>query len=404
MKILFISQFAGSAHHGMVTRNYNWGIELKRLDHDVTIVASAYSHYRANNPDPKIEEETIDGIKYLWLKAIEYSGQSALGRIKAMANFQYRLWQFVKTNQEKYDLIIASSPQPFVIYSAHKMARKYHAKLIYDIRDLWPLTLKELGGMSKWHPFIMTLQHAENYACKHADIITAVPQNCKEYLIHHGMDDHKFMHIGNGYLEKDDNKCTPLPKDHHDLIKILKDQNKFIIGYAGTHGRANAMHIPIKAMVNTAPNIHLISIGNGVDKNSLKQLADDENLNDRVHFLDAIPHSSIPTFLSLIDVAYIGGMNSPLYKWGASPAKVNDYLMAEKPILYAMGDSNNPIEKSNCGICCPAENYEQMTQAMNKLYDMPLSEREEMGRRGKEWLFKNQLTSIQVKQILDKLS
>lgn len=403
MKILFISQFAGSPYHGMVTRNYNWGIEMKRLGHDVSIVSSCYSHYRSKNPDKGTENQDIDGLQYFWLKGIKYNGKSALGRLKAIIHFQYQLFNFIRKNTVDYDLVIASSPQPFVIYPAHSIAKKCNAKLIYDIRDLWPLTLKEIGGMSKWHPLIMALQHAENYACKYANIVTAVPQNCKDYLVSRGMDAHKFLHIGNGHVVADNEPAPSLPEDHQLLLKTLHDKNKFIIGYAGTHGHANAMHIAIKATEKAHADIHFVCIGAGNEKNNLKQMVLEKKLSDRIHFLDPIHHSQIPEFLSKIDVSYIGSMNSPLYFYGASPAKINDYMLAEKPILYAIGDKNNPIEQSGCGICCEAENTDEIALAMDAFYDMDGKKLDDMGKHGKKWLVKNQLVSSQVKQILKAL-
>ena len=408
MKILFISQFAGSPNHGMVTRNYNWGVELLRQGHDVTIVASAYSHYRAEQPEMSgkfLKPETIDGIKYLWLQGPTYDGNNGLGRIMSMITFSRRMMTVINRIDQNFDLVVASSPQPFVIYPAHKIAKRCGAKLIYDIRDLWPLTLKEIGGISKWHPFIMALQHAENYACRHADLVTAVPQNCKNYLIDHGMKEYKFLHVGNGHVIQEHKSPTPLQEEHSSLLKKLKDKNKFVIGYAGTHGRANAMHVAIKALKKTNnPNIHLIMVGKGARKASLKETAIDESIHQQVHFLDAIDHSQIPTFLSKIDVAYIGGISSPLYKHGCSPAKMNDYLFSEKPILYAMGDPNNPIEQSNCGLCCEAENIDQLATAMNEFHQMSTTALKTMGSKGREWLLKNQLVSIQVNEILKKLS
>ncbi|MCR2730922.1 glycosyltransferase WbuB, partial [Salmonella enterica] len=73
-------------------------------------------------------------------------------------------------------------PHPFAIYPAARLARRYGARLIYDIRDLWPLTPILLGNYSQRHPFIRLLQAAEDYACRHADLVTAVPRNAEAYL------------------------------------------------------------------------------------------------------------------------------------------------------------------------------------------------------------------------------
>ena len=309
----------------MVTRNYNWGVELTRQGHDVTIVASSYSHYRNKHPDMGdqcLKREMIDGIRYLWLRGDIYDGNSGFGRIKSMFTFHRRLLAVTNRIGADYDLVIASSPQPFVIYPARAIARKNNAKLIYDIRDLWPLTLKEIGGMSKWHPFIMALQHAEDYACRHADLVTAVPQNCKDYLVDHGMDADKFLHIGNGAIIQEIVTNRSLPDAHSSRITRLKEDGKFLIGYAGTLGRANALHAPIKALKTANKNIHFVIIGRGNEEAKLRQYVADQNLQDRVDFLPPVEQNQVPHFLKLIDVAYIGLTDSPLFQYGASPAKI----------------------------------------------------------------------------------
>ena len=407
MKFLIISQFAGSPDLGMVTRNYNWGVELLKRGHEVTIVAASYSHYRNHHPDMEGEtrkDEIIDGLNYIWLKTKRYDGNSSVGRIKAIINFQWRLSAVLKNLPKNYDIVIASSPHPFQIYQAKLMADKCGAKLIYDIRDLWPLTLIKIANMPRWHPFIKVLHHAENFACRNADIITSVPQNARRYLRRKGMTEDKFLPIGNGYIANNDRDNAPLLKTHADFLKRVKSQKLFIVGYCGTLGRANAMHTAIQAIAQADDtNIHLVLMGEGHQKSNLQDLVKDLNVGDRVHFFTSIPHNQISDFLSSIDVAYIGALYSRLYKYGAGPAKMNDYMAASKPIIYAVGDPRNPVEKSGCGISCRAEDSDQIAQAMDKLANMPTEKLKAMGAKGREWLLENQTIEKQMDLLLGKL-
>ncbi len=406
MKVLFISHFAGSAHHGMVTRNYNWAVELVRRGHDVTIIAASYSHYRAKQPDmgaKAMKHEKIDGVHYIWVKCPHYNGNSSIGRIIAMASFSMRVQTIIKRTNKKYDLVVASSPHPFVIYPAAAIAKRNNAKLIYDIRDLWPLTLTEIGNIKPWHPFIWLLQRAEDFACRHADLVTAVPQNCQPYLQSRGLDSHKFLSVGNGYLVNENMDAEVIPISHQNLIEDLRQKSAFIIGYAGALGLANAMHVAIESIAKTNNKVHLVIVGTGNNLVDLQSLALKLNIQDRVHFLEVIPYSQVAHFLYQVDCTYIGAINSPLYKWGASPTKVNDYLAAAKPILYAVGDPNNPVEISGCGISCRGEDIDHIASAMNDISAMPIDDLTSMGEKGKSWLYENQTVSKQINAILKKL-
>ena len=392
----------------MVIRNYNWAVDLVRRGHKVTIVASAYSHYRNIQPTKKrndlIKEEYIDGIRYLWVRGPHYKPNSALGRTHSLFYYTLQTYRLKHWLNKKYDVVIASSPQPFCIWPAARIARQHNAKLVYDIRDLWPLTLTELGNMSRYNPIVWMMQRAENYACKVADLIAAVPNNCKDYLIKKGMTPEKFLAIGNGLLIKEHPVTAPAPKTHTDVIEKIKSNGGFVVTYTGAIGYANALHCLLEAAAKAKKNVHVVLVGKGNHIENLTNLAKSLEIEDRFHILPPIQHAEIQDLLSHADATYVGLHYTPLYfKMGASPTKLNDYMMAAKPIIYAIGDPNNGVELSGCGICCTAENIEQITEALNTLESTPAADLHKIGENGREWLFQNQIVPKQMDKILNKL-
>jgi glycosyltransferase involved in cell wall biosynthesis len=266
------------------------------------------------------------------------------------------------------------------------------------------LTLQKIGKLSVYHPLIIALKYAEKYALQNSDLVTAVPQNSKKYLVSRGMAPSRFLHIGNSFNLDLFSKSLPLEKMIQTNLIELKNQGSILVGYCGSLGLANAMHVPINAISKTKDDrINLIIVGNGAKEDELRRLVKDLDVQERVHFFDFLPHNQVPSFLSYMDASYVGSLKSKLYKYGASPTKINDYMVAEKPIIYAVGDPNNSIEKSGCGICCEAEDTEQISVAMDKIVNMSNSELQVMGERGRVWLLKNQTIQIQIQKILNKL-
>lgn len=407
MKILIISQYAGSPTLGMVIRNYNWAREFLQLGHDCTIIAASYSHYRHTNIDINsscYERKLIDGATYYWVKTAHYNGDSYLGRILGMLSFHYRLQKVLKYLEKDFDIVVASSPQPFQIFQAKYFSAKCSAKLVYDIRDLWPLTLRKIGKFSKYNPFIMALQVAENFALKHADLVTAVPQNSKKYLISKGMAPSKFLAIGNGYSLTENQNEAQLESSIQAHLISLKRKGYHLIGYCGALGLTNALHIAIESIAQAENrNIHLALVGSGNKEKDLIQLAKQLGLEHRVHFYGSINSSQIPSFLSYMDATYIGTLKSSLFKYGASPTKVNDYMAAAKPIIYSVGDPRNPVEQSGCGVSCNAEDILEIARAMDALFNLPKSELIAKGKLGLEWMLQNQTVDKHVALILEAL-
>jgi glycosyltransferase involved in cell wall biosynthesis len=404
MKILFFSPNSGSPRHGMVFRNYAWAHEWVRLGHEVTIVTSSFTHSRSMNPKIKgrIGEEIIDGIRYIWVRGNRYDYANPAARLLAMAVFTLQCLFLPLPVEKNFNLVIASSPHPFSIYPAKLYAMRNKAKLIYDIRDLWPLTLIELGKISKRHPVIAMMSWAERFACRHADLVTAVPRNCEDYLRTQGLQQGKFLPIGNGALI--DQEETPLPGTHQDCMRKLKERGAFIVGYAGTLGLSNALHILIDAVAKTHEKIHVVLMGHGGHAENLRAQAKKLHVADRVHFLPPVTRAQVQPFLREIDLAYVGLEDTKLYKLGASLTKLNDYMLASKPTLYAGNDPGNAIEASGAGFICPPADTSRIAQLLNQAAAMNPSELQALGKKGYDWLLQNNLVLQQVKQILAKIA
>ena len=78
-----------------------------------------------------------------------------------------------------------------------------------------------------------------------------------------------------------------------------------------------------------------------------------------------------------------------MFHYGISPNKLFDYMMAEKPIIYAIEYQNNAVEKSGCGITIKSEDSAALARAAIRLSEMTPEERRKMGQKGKEYVLEN---------------
>jgi glycosyltransferase involved in cell wall biosynthesis len=389
MNILLINHYAGSPEYGMEYRPYYLSREWVRSGHNVMVVAASESHLRQQTPlmEGQVNHENIDGINYCWVKANRYSG-NGISRVLNMLLFSWKLFFLRKKilSGFKPDVVIASSPQPFILSGSRKIARQYQAQLFFEVRDLWPLSLIELVGVNASHPFIRLMQLYEDRAYRYANRVVSLLPAAKEYMQQRGMDEHKFVYIPNGV----DISTGPTADDVETYVfkevEELREKYKYLVGFAGTHGPANALQYLVEAAeLLKDENIGVVLLGQGIEKPKLMTLAKEKNL-DNVIFLDPVKKQFVSSFHAAMDALYIGLQRHSLFRFGVSPNKLFEYMLSAKPIIYAVESGNDPVSDANCGISCQAENAESVASAIRKLRQM---DAKELGKNGYNYVIKN---------------
>ncbi|WP_229001615.1 glycosyltransferase family 4 protein [Photorhabdus aegyptia] len=383
----------------MEFRPYHLGQEWIKSGHNITLLAASYSHVRTKQPkliDNKKTTENINGLEYVWYPTPSYSG-NGLPRVKNIFSFLRQIWFDSHNLVKKYrpDVVIASSTYPMDIWVAKRIAQKANAKLVFELHDLWPLSPIELGGMSPKHPFIQLCQFAENAAYKYADVVVSMLPNVQEHTKAHGLGLNKLYIIPNGVVIDDwVNQLTPLNSLLETLITAEKNKGHKIVCYCGAHGRPNALERLLKtaSLLHDKP-ITFLLVGTGLEKENLIKESESLGINN-VIFFEPIPKTQIPTLLNKVDIAYIGLQKQSLFRFGISPNKLIDYMMAGKPILCAIDAGNDPVSEVNCGITVKSGEPEEIAQALLKLSELSTDKLNQMGQKGKIYALENHAYSI----------
>lgn len=394
MNILLINHYAGSPRHGMEYRPYYLAREWVRAGHRVHILAASHSHIRARQPElaglGRLDED-LDGIAYSWFRTPAYRG-NGVGRVRNMGAFVAALYRDGKRLARTFrpDVVIASSTYPMDIWPAHRIARLAGARLVFEVHDLWPLSPMELGGMSKWHPFIMLVQRAEDYAYRHADVVVSILPKVREYMQSRGLAQEKLHFVTNGIDPAEWQSASPgVAGDAGDLLNRLRGQGLAIVGYAGTHGVSNALDNFLGvARLMQGEKVAFVLVGDGPDKAGLQQRASRESLGN-TYFLDPVEKRRIPALLQSFDIAYIGWHRHPLYRFGIAPNKLMDYMMAARPVLHAVEAGNDPVREAGCGLSVEPDDPQAAARGIRALLTLSAAERRAMGQRGKNFVLEN---------------
>ncbi|MFW2585301.1 glycosyltransferase family 4 protein [Aliarcobacter butzleri] len=386
--IWIINEYAGTPYHGMTFRHYYLAKELVKIGYKVTIFTSSFSHYKLKQHlkvKSTFTKENIDSIDFIWIKMPNYKAPKSLGRIRNWFLFALKLFFIPFLKLDKPDFILVSSLPLHPIVSAKYLSNKYKAKLIFEVRDIWPLSAIELGGYSPKNPFIKHLQWLENFAYKEADSVVTVLANAYEHMKTRGLEESKFNYIPNGILIDEMNQIEEL--DEKIVKQIPKD--KFIVGYAGTFGIANALDSFIEAakISKNYENIAFVLVGDGKEKEKLLKLSEGYS---NIYFVDTVKKNQVQSVLKSFDICYIGLKKDPLFKYGVSPNKLFDYMYSEKPILYAIDSGDfKPISEINAGFNIDSENPQAILEGVLELYNMSKEERKKMGKNAKKYVIKN---------------
>jgi len=405
MRILYINHYAGSIQHGMEFRPFYLAREWARGGHKVQIIAASHSHIRAKQPklDGDVLNESIDGVDYRWYATPTYHG-NGVGRVKNMLCFIWALWRDAGRMAQEFkpDLVIASSTYPMDLWPARRIAKLARAKLVFEVHDLWPLSPMELGGMSKWHPFIMLAQAAENHAYRHADVVISMLPKVREHVELHGMAPHKLHIVPNG-IDPDEWSVQPtsLPTATMDGLAKLKAEGYAIVGYAGTHGVANALGTLLAAAKQMHhERVAFVLVGGGPEKSMLQRRVRAEGLSN-VSFMDPVLKEQIPSLLQWFDVAYVGFQCQPLFRFGIAPNKLMDYMMAGRPVLMAIDAGNDPVSEAGCGLTVKPEDPQAVADGVRNLLALSPELRKAMGQRGRTFVLENHTYPVLAQRFLE---
>jgi len=298
VKVLFITDNFPPEVNAPATRTYEHCKEWIKLGADVTILTCA-----PNFPMGKVfkgyknkifQTEIFDGIKVIRVWSYISANKGFLKRILDYLSFS--LSSFIAGLFIKSDIIIATSPQFFTTLSAFCLSVLKRKPWIFELRDLWPDSIIAVGAM-KDSVIIKYLNYLEVFLYKKANLIISLTMAFKENLIKKGIDENKIKVVTNGSnLEL----FSPRLKD----LKILEDlrlQDKFIIGYIGTHGMAHGLDF----IVNTISKIedrdmHFLFIGDGAKKREIEDIARKKEI-ENITFLDPVCKDDVPGYLSIID-------------------------------------------------------------------------------------------------------
>ncbi len=323
---------------------------------EVTVIASSVNQ---ENGEMKYGKEKI-----LFSPTVKMKKKTTVMRM--LNNLSFALTSvFTSLKAGKADVVITTSPPPLVSFSGWLIAKLKGAKLVYDVRDIWPDVALEMGSFNENSVFCKVFEFIAGFMYKKADIITTVSpgkvEKIKQKLPENMRG--KVMLVPNGFdsaiLESDTDS---------EIIEKYRLNSGFKCVYIGNIGLAQGLSSVLDIAAQTKhKDAEFLLFGNGAEKEFLENNAKERKL-DNVKFCGSVPHEKVYTLLTNSKLCYIPLKSSKMQD--SIPTKIYEALGVGCPILLAAeGDSRSILEESGMGKCVSPDDSAEAVKAFDEIID-----------------------------------
>lgn len=377
-KILMVTQNFYPEIGSASNRMKNIYLELNERGYDVKILTSDPSYPNRNlykDSSYWYDENIEKNIVRIHPKTRKYT-RNLFRRLMLYIEVAVRLILAICKDKEKYDYIFVSTPSIFIPVAGMFAKRKMKAKLIVDVRDLWPESLIGIGFFNK--KWILKFAYKLEYKIYHAaDNIIINSEGFYSYISSTGISPNRISFMPNSLTEKE---LSTVPKRN--------DSDKVTVIYTGNIGLAQDIEklILIAEYLKEYKNISFKIIGYGYQKRELGESIEAKQLPN-MQLIE--PKNREDTLAEIVnaDIAYVSLVEKDVFK-KVLPGKVMDYMSMRKPIVADVaGYAKEVVEEAQCGFVTEDRTVAELSDYIIKLaQDKQLRNR--LGENGYQYAFR----------------
>ncbi|MBO7708374.1 MAG: glycosyltransferase family 4 protein [Thermoguttaceae bacterium] len=339
---------------------------FKALGNDVIVLTSS-ANKAAGTFDKEARKE-----KVVYSPAVSMRRKTTLKRLLNNISFGFTSI-FTSLFVGKVDVVITTSPPALASIPGWFIAKFKRAKLVYDVRDIWPEVALEMGSFSERSFYCRVFRRITGFMYKHADVITTVSPG-------------KFEKIKNHVIARPGRKSGP---EHVDKIWLVSNgfdegllnsefdqaivdkyglDKKFTCVYIGNIGLAQGLGTLLNLAAKTKHrDIQFLCFGMGAEREMLEKRVEDEGLTN-IKFCGPIGRNKVFSVLSHAKISFVPLKNRNMTD--SVPTKVYEGLGIGCPVfLVAEGDSAALIDETGLGRHVPPEELEKQVEVFDDMVD-----------------------------------
>lgn len=365
---------------------------LSNEDYDVTILTTdpAYPNRHIYEDTSFWNNQTLNeenaNIKRVKSTNRKYS-RSFFNRLLFFLEVAFKLIVEVFKDKNKYDVVYVTSPPIFIGIVGLIAKFRFKSKLLLEVRDLWPDSLKGVGVFDS-KIILNIFGYIEKILYKKSNALIVNSKGFIDYIHSKAnIDREKIVFVPNAARRFEVEPREPVAK-----------KEKFQVIYTGNVGLAQDIEF-LKAFAAKLHHneIPLTIISYGVKNSELKQFVKDEQLQ----------HVSISAPLTREDCLHeirthhvgVVSLNDKKVFDTVLPGKVVDYMTCGVPIVGSVaGYAKKVIETNQVGFVSEERNVEEIFEHIQYLKNNP-NARDEMAENSRRCICEGYIWEDNIKKI-----
>lgn len=406
MRVLFVSQVFAPEMGAAANRLTPVVRELVRGGHHVS-VATGMPNYPRGVVHPEYQgkrfaREVQSGAHVF--RTASYTAPRNLSKLSQLRSYLSFIPAAIHSGMRsgKADVVFVTSPPIFPVIAAGILARMNRARLVLDLRDLWPDEIVACGAAGDASAGVRLIRSIERWGYRNADCITCTTRPFMETVELRGASSEKLVLMPNGAdLERFQPRSPSLS-----LCEKLGIGGRFVVMYSGLLGIKHGLDVILSAadLLRNHPEILFLLVGSGAEEEALRARAREMRL-ENVQFLGEQPAAEIPRFLSVADLC-VSALRPEPYLEKIVSVKVFEYLACELPVVAAQsGETARILRTSGGGVTVAPGDAPALAAAIRDLQKDP-ARRRRMGREGRAFVkqhYSRGLWASHLREVLEAL-
>lgn len=385
MKILIFNQYfwPENFHINQVA------LALSGIGHEVEVITGKPNYPHGKIFDgykiPLFISEKWNGILINRIPLIPRGGGHGVGLILNYISFVLSgiLFSPLLLRKKKFDVIFVYAPSPvFQVLPAIFLRKIKGIPIVLWVQDLWPESAFATGFI-KSRAIFWLLEKCVSFCYGHVDLILVQSKAFVEPVRRLSLGRPVVYHPNS----VDDMYFNPREIFTAEIESLASG---FTVLFAGNIGAAQSIQTVLDAAeeLKSYTQIKIVFLGGGSKEKWLTSEVAKKGLKNV--FFEGI-HSSehMPDILRKASVLLVSLTNSPIFSLTV-PNKIQAYFAVGRPIIASLnGEAARMVIEAGAGLACPAEDSRALAGAILSLYNMDVSQRNEMGKNGREYFKKN---------------